>query len=383
MAILISISLFLIVSPGAAAASTPYSSNAASLPIPQSGAYLGVSVAQDTSEELLDNLRQYQFDAGKNAALVMYWRDFAASGQVDVRVMDAIYAQGSVPVISWGPGCWSGCDPSVNYSLNAVASGSFDSYIRSFADSLRSYNQPVLLRFDAEMNNGCNGCDASAFVAAWRHIHDIFEQEGATNVEWVWCPDVDWDGQHPFAAYYPGSAYVDWLGLDGYNRPYIGYEWFSRIFSASLRELQAIDPSAPVMIGETASSEATADEAAAGKTKAAWIADAYGTGIPSFPRIKAVVWFNQDTSAQDGCSCNWMIESSPAATQAYAVAVASSYFLASPVQAVEAAQQVANPTFTTGRDAGSASVASSPSAAQPALPLPPPTGTAPTQYRPR
>ena len=38
---------------------------------------------------------------------------------------------------------------------------------------------------------GVNGNQPGEYVAAWRHVHDIFTAVGATNVSWVWCPNVD------------------------------------------------------------------------------------------------------------------------------------------------------------------------------------------------
>jgi mannan endo-1,4-beta-mannosidase len=71
-------------------------------------------------------------------------------------------------------------------------------------------------------NNGSTP-DPAAFVAAWRHVHDLFVQNGATNVVWVWCPnatDVPNATSAPWnhwTNYYPGDTYVDWVGIDGYN----------------------------------------------------------------------------------------------------------------------------------------------------------------------
>ena len=52
------------------------------------------------------------------------------------------------------------------------------------------------------------------FRAAWIHTWTLFQQEGATNVEWVWCPN---NGNYPYKGFYPGDRYVDWVGVDGYN----------------------------------------------------------------------------------------------------------------------------------------------------------------------
>lgn len=58
---------------------------------------------------------------------------------------------------------------------------------------------------------------ADKFCRMFRRVHDLFE-EGAANVEWVFCPmRRGISNSLPLAAYYPGDAYADRLGLDGYN----------------------------------------------------------------------------------------------------------------------------------------------------------------------
>ena len=57
---------------------------------------------------------------------------------------------------------------------------------------------PFFLRWGHEMNSDrfpwsedANGNRRGEFVQAWRHIHDIFTSVGASNVSWVWCPNVE------------------------------------------------------------------------------------------------------------------------------------------------------------------------------------------------
>ena len=103
--------------------------------------------------------------------------------------------------------------------------GHHDAYIREFAEAAKAWGHPFFLRFNWEMNGnwfpwseGVNGNQPGEYVAAWRHVHDIFTQVGATNATWVWCPNVDPASKlHDLASLYPGDAYVDWTGLDGYN----------------------------------------------------------------------------------------------------------------------------------------------------------------------
>ena len=55
----------------------------------------------------------------------------------------------------------------------------------------------------------------TGYIEAWQHIWTIFQSQGATNVAFVWCPSIKGPTR---LAYYPGDAYVDWIGWDGYDR---------------------------------------------------------------------------------------------------------------------------------------------------------------------
>ena len=78
------------------------------------------------------------------------------------------------------------------------------------------------------------------------------------------------------------------------------------------------------MIGEVSSTEI-------GGSKAAWITDALTKTLPrKFPRIRALLWFNWNADSMD-----WVLESSPKAKSAFAAAIASSYYRAGQVSAVD------------------------------------------------
>ena len=77
-------------------------------------------------------------------------------------------------------------DPSYA-SLAAIARGSYDSYLRSYADSVRHFGHAVIIGFGHEMNApwyswGCPHIRPATFVAAWRHIVRLFHAQGADNV---------------------------------------------------------------------------------------------------------------------------------------------------------------------------------------------------------
>jgi hypothetical protein len=248
------------------------------------------------------------------------------------RALTAIRSFGAIPLVSWASANQSGGDQSP-VSLAAIAAGTFDSFLTQWADAARRWGHPFFLRFDWEMNipglwpwsPGVSGNTPAAFVAAWRHVHDIFVREGARNATWVWCPNVEYAASSkPLAALYPGSDAVDWTCLDGYNpgtsphaQPPSTWRSFASIFGATYATLtRSLAPGKPVMVAETASSES-------GGSKAAWIATAYGRQLAkSFPRIRAIVWYDRD----NGDGLDWPLSSSAAATTAFAKAIASPYY---------------------------------------------------------
>jgi beta-mannanase len=160
---------------------------------------------------------------------------------------------------------------------------------------------------------GVNGNTSGQYVAAWRHVHDIFAAVGATNVSWVWCPFVDpGDSLTDLSSLYPGDEYVDWTGLDGYNwgtNPASPRGWrsFDQLFAGSYEKITtAVAPSKPLMISEVGSSEQGGD-------KSAWIREAL-TDVPAeYPQVRGLLWFDKFDDGMD-----WPIESSATATTAFA-----------------------------------------------------------------
>lgn len=213
-------------------------------------------------------------------------------------------------------------------TLAMIAEGAVDPSLRAWASDVAAYGYPFFLRWDWEMNGSWfdYGDEAianpTAFINAWKHFHDIAQQEGASNITWVWCPNVTPNsGGYPITRYYPGSSYVDWTCLDGYNHgtnPLGASGWlsFSSVFSTAYSMLATNYPTKPVMIGEFASTES-------GGSKASWIADALETQVPlNFPKIKAVLWFNWN-HPDNGGRWDWQIESSGSAEAAFAKAIGS------------------------------------------------------------
>jgi hypothetical protein len=236
--------------------------------------------------------------------------------------MNSIRAHGAIPFYSWGsqsiPVPSNLSEP--NFQLSDVVEGHHDAYIKKFAEAAKAWGHPFFLRFNWEMNGGwfawaegVNGNKAGEYVAAWRHVHDIFTQVGATNATWVWCPNVDPENQmQSLGSLYPGDKYVDWTGLDGYNwgtNPARPDKWrsFDSLYSSTYKKItETVAPSKPLMISEVGSTEY-------GGSKAAWIKDMLAKIPTSYPKIRGLLWFEKFDDGMD-----WPIETSASATSAFA-----------------------------------------------------------------
>jgi mannan endo-1,4-beta-mannosidase len=142
-------------------------------------------------------------------------------------------------------------------SIAAIASGKYDGYLSSYAEAVRAYGHPVILSFGHEMNGswepwGYTRTSPAVFVAAWRHVVSLFRALGARNVTWLWTVNIINDtpkGKIPNPTpWWPGSSYVDWVGIDGY---YLKPSWqFAPLFGPTIRAVRAITAE-PILIAET------------------------------------------------------------------------------------------------------------------------------------
>ena len=131
---------------------------------------------------------------------------------------DEAAAHGAVPAIQINPR---------GVSVAAIAAGKYDSYLTAYADAVNEYGHQtgkgVVIGFGHEMNGswyqwGWKHTKPIVFVAAWRHIVDVFRRQGADNVTWLWTVNIihTRGGIPSPAPWWPGSSYVTWVGIDGY-----------------------------------------------------------------------------------------------------------------------------------------------------------------------
>ena len=143
---------------------------------------------------------------------------------------------------------------------------------------------------------GVNGNTSGDYVAAWRHVHDVFAQVGATNVVWLWSPNIIRSlPRVGLADLYPGDAYVDWVGLTGYAKP---ESTADAVFQPTINRLRRFTTK-PLLITETG--------AAPGPQKAPFTADLLAW-TAARTDVLGFVWFEK---TNPGSRADWRFESDP------------------------------------------------------------------------
>ena len=156
-------------------------------------------------------VKDFTKKVGKQPNMLLYYT--AWGDQFDAKAVKNARALGALPVMEWEP---------FETSMADIADGVSDDYVSEFATAVRTLNLPVAISLAHEMNGfwypwGTKKTSPADYVRAWRHVHNIFLEVGATNVIWVWSPNViNPMPRVPLKPLYPGDSYVDWIGVVGY-----------------------------------------------------------------------------------------------------------------------------------------------------------------------
>lgn len=212
-------------------------------------------------------------------------------------------------VVFWNPMDYTKpIDRQQDYSYGTIIFGDWDSYLSSFAQQARDYGGPVIL-IPLEEPNGnwdawsgsLKGNSPELYVETYRHIQAFFDN--VPNVYFGWAvnyeslPDTP---ENQLERYYPGDAYVDYVGVDGFN---FGDPWlsFDDIFAAPLARLARYKK--PIYIFSIAS--------ARGKEKPQWIENFLTSPLLRQYDVQGWLWFNENKEE------DWRVWSSPAALEAF------------------------------------------------------------------
>lgn len=291
---------------------------------PPAGVLLGAYVRPTAAPWSSGGVASLETTLGRRLAIDAHYATIGLSLSLSGERADI--QRGVIPLLSLKP-------PQAADPLDAITSGADDAAITASARQIAALHGEIMVRPLWEMNGdwmSWNGQWASdpqttdgpaKYVTAWRRIYALFQAAGATNVVWVWAPsvhDVPSASWNHWTNYYPGDAYVDWIGIDGYNRgtsePASRWRSFESLFQPLYADYAA---EKPIIVTEAASCEQ-------GGSKAQWFTD-LGRVLPTdFPDIQAFVYFDVAKG------CGFQIDSSQTSLTAFQQLAVSPYLSATP-----------------------------------------------------
>ncbi|OJF12192.1 glycosyl hydrolase [Couchioplanes caeruleus] len=294
-------------SPPPAVAVNPGPFEAGPFEAPSSGAYLGAWIKPEALThagrvEAVDGLER---NLGRRLDIVNTYRRFE---QLVGTESDAEFlAQDATLMVSWATG-----------DNRSIVAGEHDRLIRQQARAIRKVRKPLLLRIRWEMdrpNLRATMWSGEDYIAAYKHIREIFAQERTKNVSWVWCPTAEGFIRGDAPAFYPGDDHVDWTCVDVYAGNL--FQPIGRLMGPFLQ--WAAQRPKPIVIGEFGVAKAWGPDG-----RAAWLRDAQRT-FKANPQIKAVVYFESDPEG-NGPNQQFQLTGDRPAFQAFARLTKDPYF---------------------------------------------------------
>lgn len=276
------------------------------------GFYKGVYYPKPNQFVSVDNIKEWEKETGHRNDIVSFYQGWGPES-VDYfpfnKIDDLIINRGTTPMITWEP--WSSnfkrfeSDSLLSKNkkvMKAITDGKFDFYLESYLKKIKALHGPVFIRFGHECDNpqypwsSVGENTPQEYINAFRYIVNFFDHHGVSNVAWVWNP---WKYK-TMDEYYPGDAYVDWIGITGLNYGLAsengGWYSFKDIYTPFSKAVKKYNK--PVMIAEFGSVSYGGDQKD-------WIDKALYTIENEFEEIRSVVFFY---SAQD---VNWTTEWRP------------------------------------------------------------------------
>lgn len=240
----------------------------------------------------------------------------------------------------------SGADPI--YNLRNILRGDFDRQFREYARQAKAFDFPLIIEFAPEANgqwyswngywNGGGYTTAygnpqlpdgpERYRDAYRRIINLFRAENVENVTWVFhvnSQSKPLTGWNTMAAYYPGDAYIDWIGVSVFGAQYPWEYWstFTQVLDPVYNQLAAISTTKPLSIAEFGVIEDGRDP----NRKANWIREAL-TSVRDgrYPRIQAVSYWSEHSWLPTGNN-DLRIDSSAQSLRMYNSLIADPIFL--------------------------------------------------------
>jgi hypothetical protein len=261
------------------------------------GAHVGVEGAPNALAEY----QHLETQIGRPLAIDSDYAEWA--GFPDTQRIQWDLQTGHLPMQTWRV-TFQYNNPNACATAAAIIAGTYDTQLQQQAAAVKALGSTILVRFNPEMTtNLYDPCFAGfpvkqnlslagkEYIAAWKHVVDLFRTAGATNVKWVWAPGAPTYAQGIWYYFYPGSDYVDWIAVDVYNN--VGDTPADFATWPGLPSYEAAIPQLgkPMMISETA---AFNDPAQNPDPQTVWVNSARDF-LKMHPEITAFIWWDSST----------------------------------------------------------------------------------------
>ena len=269
------------------------------------GVYPG-GITGDEDDITAQDIDSYETTVGKQVAWVFFSHNWFNGRAFPSGLVDMIHGRGSTPYIRLM--LRSDTDettPETVYTLDAILRGDFDADLELWGRKAAQIGYPMIVEWGTEMNgqwfswngvhNGGAGVGPQKFVQAYRHIIDIMDRQGASNLIWVFHVNNDDDpaaNWNRFENYYPGDGYIDWIGVSVYSllTPLEDTPTdFRQSLDGVMARLDIMAPSKPVVLAEFGETVNNPNEDAA-----QWADGALADILSDrWPRLRGFSWWNE------------------------------------------------------------------------------------------
>lgn len=210
-----------------------------------------------------------------------------------------------------------------------------DAYLTRLAQDMGKSNARIFLRFASEMNGPWTRYhgDPKQYIEKWRLVTATMRRH-APNVAMLWCPYTT--PKTHITKYYPGDAWVDWVGVNMYSVTYYNLQrhrpgWADHPADLLRWMYEKYASRKPIMIAEYAATHFSAvDDGPCVEFARESIATLYHVIPRLFPRVKCITYFNTNNLLlQHRKNNNYSVTDEPSVTEAYRRAIAPPYYLSS------------------------------------------------------
>ena len=221
---------------------------------------------------------------------------------------------------------------------NAQPGSKIHDEMLALASGVKRYGDTMILGFHHEPEHAKNQSFGTSddFKAAFRKLHDVFEQEGVRNVRFAWIMtawsfevgDIHPNDRRIAEKWYPGDDVIDYISVQEYNWATCrdnNDQWES--LEAGLEPFMRFarkHPSKQLILAEFGTPEGNNGQ------KAEWLDGARALFKKSEykDRFAAALYFHFDDGPNGNSRCNWWLDSSTSSLQAAARLANDGFFRA-------------------------------------------------------